>query len=286
MADINNPYADIRNTYQNNLQQQNDWLQQGTQIQNEQIDANTNQTINEIQQNKDLATKDFQKEARGAYTDYQKAINPYGVQAENMFSNGLGNSGYSETSKLNAYNTYQNRYSTARESTDRLYQDFNNQMNQARLEGNKEKAEVALNELNQKMSNLWQQLETELNLANAENSYNQWLTEFEYQKEQDKIANDLAQQQLNASLAKSYYSGGSGSESESEDDFSDEFDEEKAIKDAYNITKEQIEKAISKFNQPSSSNTGNPLLNNRISVVDWANYNALNGNPFNIGNKK
>lgn len=252
MADINNPYADIRNTYQNNLQQQNDWLQQGTQIQNEQIDANTNQAINEIQQNKDLATKDFQKEARGAYTDYQKAINPYGVQAENMFSNGLGNSGYSETSKLNAYNTYQNRYSTARESTDRLYQDFNNQMNQARLEGNKAKAEVALNELNQKMSNLWQQLETELNLANSENSYNQWLTEFEYQKEQDKIANDLAQQQLNASLAKSYSSGGSsyssGGSSSSDDDFDGEdevLDLDAVAEYAYNKARE---KAISAGN--------------------------------------
>lgn len=138
----NNPYADLETKYANNIDQQNDLLNQSEKIQNEQINANTQQTLAEIERQRGYTQQDFNKEARGAYQDYQKLINPYGIQAENIFSSGLGNSGYSETSKLNAYNTYQNRYATARESTDRLMEDFNNQMTEAQLEGNREKPKL------------------------------------------------------------------------------------------------------------------------------------------------
>lgn len=193
---MENPYADLENKYANNLQQQNDMLAQQSAIQKEQSQANTNQTINEINQQREYANKDFNKEARGAYQDYQKVVNPYGVQAEKMASNGLGNAGYSETSKLNAYNTYQNRYATARESADRLQQDFNNQITQARLSGNKELAEIALNELQTKMTNLWNQLNLDTSLAQNKVSYNQWLDEFNYNKQQDEIANAFAREQF------------------------------------------------------------------------------------------
>lgn len=193
---MENPYADLENKYANNLQQQNDMLAQQSAIQKEQSQANTNQTINEINQQREYANKDFNKEARGAYQDYQKIVNPYGVQAEKMASNGLGNAGYSETSKLNAYNTYQNRYATARESADRLQQDFNNQITQARLSGNKELAEIALNELQTKMTNLWNQLNLDTSLAQNKVSYNQWLDEFNYNKQQDEIANAFAREQF------------------------------------------------------------------------------------------
>lgn len=193
---MENPYADLENKYASNLQQQNEMLAQQSAIQKEQSQANTNQTINEINQQKEYANKDFNKEARGAYQDYQKTVNPYGVQAEQMVSNGLGNAGYSETSKLNAYNTYQNRYATARESADRLQQDFNNQITQARLSGNKELAEIALNELQTKMSNLWNQLEYDTTLTQNKINYNQWLDEFNYNKQQDEIANAFAREQF------------------------------------------------------------------------------------------
>ena len=193
---MENPYADLENKYANNLQQQNDMLAQQSAIQKEQSQANTNQTINEINQQREYANKDFNKEARGAYQDYQKVVNPYGVQAEKMASNGLGNAGYSETSKLNAYNTYQNRYATARENADRLQQDFNNQITQARLSGNKELAEIALNELQTKMTNLWNQLNLDTSLAQNKVSYNQWLDEFNYNKQQDEIANAFAREQF------------------------------------------------------------------------------------------
>lgn len=191
-----NPYADLEAKYANNIAQQNDLLNQSEQINNQQIDENNKFVLDNIEQQRGYAKKDFQKEARGAYQDYQKLVNPYGVQAENIFSNGLGNSGYSETSKLNAYNTYQNRYATAKESTDRLMQDFNNQMTQAGLEANAQKAQFALQKLQTQMSNLWQQLDFDSTLAQNKTNYNQWLESFNYQKEQDRIANELAREQF------------------------------------------------------------------------------------------
>ena len=215
MENTNNPYAELEQKYSNNMTQQNDLLNQQSTIQNQQIDANTNQTLSEIEHQKKYAQQEFNKEARGAYQDYQKAINPYGVQAENMFSNGLGNSGYSETSKLNAFNTYQNRYATARQSTDRMMDEFNNEMAQARLEGNREKAEVALNKLQTQMDNLWNQLSLDTSLTQNKVGYNQWLKEFEYQKDQDALANALAREQFEyqkqqdaISNSRNYYNNG------------------------------------------------------------------------------
>lgn len=209
--DTNNPYAELEQKYANNINQQNDLLNQSEQIQNDQINANTQQTLAEIERQRGYAQQDFNKEARGAYQDYQKLINPYGVQAENVFSNGLGNSGYSETSKLNAYNTYQNRYAIAKESTDRLMEDFNNQMTQAQLEGNREKAQIALNKLQTQMDNLWNQLNFDSSLTQNKTNYNQWLEQFNYQKQQDEIANQLARDQL-ALQRESLYSKSSSSD--------------------------------------------------------------------------
>lgn len=213
-----NPYADLETRANNMYGQQNDLLNQSEQIQNEQIDANNKYALDNIERQRGYAQKDFEKEARGAYQDYQKQVNPYGVQAENIFSSGLGNSGYSETSKLNAYNTYQNRFATARQSTDRLMEDFNNQMNQAMLEANQEKAQVALQKLQTQMSNLWQQLSFDSSLTQNKVNYNQWLEQFNYQKQQDEIANAFAREQFEYqkqqdSLANSYrnYYSGSGS---------------------------------------------------------------------------
>lgn len=206
-----NPYAELEQKYADNINQQNQLLNQSEQIQNQQIDANNQFALDNIERQRGYAQKDFEKEARGAYQDYQKLINPYGVQAENLFSSGLGNSGYSETSKLNAYNTYQNRYATAKTSMDRLSEDFNNQMNQAILEANQEKAQVALLKLQTQMDNLWNQMNFDSSLTQNKVGYNQWLDSFNYQKEQDAIANQLAREQFEYQKQQDAISRSSGS---------------------------------------------------------------------------
>lgn len=272
---MENPYADLENKYANNLQQQNDMLAQQSAIQKEQSQANTNQTINEINQQREYANKDFNKEARGAYQDYQKVVNPYGVQAEKMASNGLGNAGYSETSKLNAYNTYQNRYATARESADRLQQDFNNQITQARLSGNKELAEIALNELQTKMTNLWNQLNLDTNLAQNKVSYNQWLDEFNYNKQQDEIANAFAREQFEyqkqqdaLSRIRSSSRGRTTTGGNSDID-KWEFDS------TSNSTPKTAEKTVAEKSVQNTKNNINPLTN--IGISDAVEFNKKMG---------
>lgn len=279
--DNTNPYAELEQKYANNINQQNDLLNQQSNIQTEQSKANTEQVINEIEQQRKYAQQDFNKEARGAYQDYKKLTNPYGVQAENVFSNGLGNSGYSETSKLNAFNTYQNRYATARESTDRLMEDFNNQITEAKLSGNKELAEIALNKLQTQMDNLWNQLSFDTNLTSNKVNYDQWLKQFEYQKQQDEIANAFAREQFEyqkqqdaISNARSYYSSSGGSSGSSSSSNYDDL-----INSLFTDTSKVSEESTSNSNNSSSANNSNnkaSVIPNNLYLSDFANWAQKN----------
>lgn len=279
--DNTNPYAELEQKYANNINQQNDLLNQQSNIQTEQSKANTEQVINEIEQQRKYAQQDFNKEARGAYQDYKKLTNPYGVQAENVFSNGLGNSGYSETSKLNAFNTYQNRYATVRESTDRLMEDFNNQITQAKLSGNKELAEIALNKLQTQMDNLWNQLSFDTTLTSNKVNYDQWLKQFEYQKQQDEIANAFAREQFEyqkqqdaISNARSYYSSSGGSSGNASSSNYDDL-----INSLFTDTSKVSEDNTSKSNNSSSTNNSNnkaSVIPNNLYLSDFANWAQKN----------
>ena len=118
-----------------------DYANKQSQIQNQQ----TNQAIKEINQNKAKAESDYLKEQKGAYADYAKQTNDYGVNAEKQASAGLAGSGYSESSRVNMYNTYQNRYVSARESYMLAVQNYDNQITQARLQNSSALAEIAYN---------------------------------------------------------------------------------------------------------------------------------------------
>lgn len=279
---MENPYADLENKYANNLQQQNDMLSEQSKIQKEQSQANTEQIINEINQQKEYAQKDFNKEARGAYSDYQKLVNPYGVQAERITSNGLGNAGYSESSKINAFNTYQNRYATAKASADKIQQDFNNQINKAKLSGNKEIADIAMNELQAKINNLWNQLNLDTTLAQNKVSYNQWLDEFNYNKQQNEIANAFAREQfeyqkqqdaLNRAYSRSRATSSNYnfSNNSSESDFKDENQPK-----VWRLDDDTI--AVTSNGQTSTLQITNGATNNQI--LQWGKDRGVDLSPY------
>jgi hypothetical protein len=196
------------------------------------VQQQTNQTIAEINQNKDKAEKDYIKEQKAGYTDYAKQTNAYGTNAEVQASAGLTGSGYSESSKISAYNTYQNRYMTARESYNQAVLNYNNQIAQAQIQNSALLAEIAFNSLqsqlqlslegfqyqNDLLNNL---LSQKMNISSTYNSlwqsqYNTLLNEAQfneqmaYQRQRDAIADSQWQQQFNASRAKSSGGGGSG----------------------------------------------------------------------------
>lgn len=138
----NTTYDDLINKsgeyYDNLIQNSKETADKQAQIQNEQNQF----TLEKIEQQKQQAEKDYKKEQTGAYVDYQKQINQYGTNAEKMASNGLSNSGYSESSKVSMYNTYQNRVSNARESFNNIIQNYNNNMKDAQLQNSSALAKI------------------------------------------------------------------------------------------------------------------------------------------------
>lgn len=125
----------------------NDYKDTQTQLQQQQTDF----TIQQIEQQKAQANKDYTKEQKGAYVDWQKQSNQYGANAEQMAMQGLTNTGFSESSQVSMYNTYQNRVSTARETYNLAIQNFDNSITQARLANSSKLAEIAFNALQQSL---------------------------------------------------------------------------------------------------------------------------------------
>lgn len=125
--------------YQAQIDASKEWADKQTEIQNAQTDF----AIQEINQQKAQAQKDYTKEQSGAYVDWQKQSNEYGANAEAIASQGLANSGYSESSQVSMYNTYQNRVTTARESYQIAVQNYNNAITEARLQNNAALAQIA-----------------------------------------------------------------------------------------------------------------------------------------------
>lgn len=234
----NNMISQSDKFYQDQIQASKDYAE--TQKQNQQ--ANTDFAIEKIEQQKDQTRKDYIKEQAGAYVDWQKQSNQYGANAEQMATSGLTNTGYSESSQVNMYNTYQNRVSTARESFNRAVLEYDNAIKDAQLQNNSALAEIAYNALQTQLelslqgfqykndllqTQIQQQQNTEdryysrwqdvLNQINTENQLKENIRQYEqnlaYQKERDKIADQQWQKEYNLSVANSGSSGGGSSSS-------------------------------------------------------------------------
>lgn len=199
---------------------------------------NTDFAIEQINQNKEKAEKNYTKEQTGAYTDYQKATDQYGVQAEQQATSGLQNTGYAESSKVQAFTSYQNRYATAREVYNNAILSYDNAIKDAQLKNNAQLAEIAFqslqtqlqyalegfqyknqllqtklqtqmqldSEYNNRYQQVLSQINTENSLAEQIRQYNESMA---YQKQRDAVQDSQWQQQFN--LSKQGSGGGSGS---------------------------------------------------------------------------
>lgn len=157
-ADKNQALTDVENTYAGMIDQTDSyyqaqidaskqWADKQAQIQQD----NTDFTIEQIEQQKGQANKDYLKEQSGAYADWQKQSNKYGANAEQMAASGLSNTGFSESSQVSMYNTYQNRVASARESYSQAVLNYNNSIKEAQLQNNSKLAEIAYSALQQQL---------------------------------------------------------------------------------------------------------------------------------------
>ena len=147
LTENNNTYDNMINQsdkyYQDQINAVKDYGKQQQEIQQ----ANTDFAIEQINQQKDQTAKDYKKEQSGAYVDWQKQSNQYGANAEQQAAQGLNNTGYSESSQVSMYNTYQNRVATARESFNKAILNYDNAIKDAQLQNNSKLAEIAFNTL-------------------------------------------------------------------------------------------------------------------------------------------
>lgn len=208
LKETNSTYNEMINNsesiYQEQINASKDWADKQTEIQQ----ANTDFTIEKVNQAKDQAKKDYTKEQKAAYTDYQKATNQYGVNAEKLAEQGLQNTGYSESTRTNMYNTYQNRYASARESYNQAILNYDNSIKEAQLANNAALATIAYEALQKQLELSLQgfQYKNQLVLQKLE-AVNQTKDRY-YQRWQDvqsqiNTENALAEQirQYNESLA-------------------------------------------------------------------------------------
>ena len=124
------------------------WEEERKQLQQEQTDF----AIEQTQKQKEQAEKAYEKEQSAAYADWQKEKNAYGVNAEQMAEAGLAGSGYSESARVNMYNTYQQRVTAARDSITQAVADFDAAMQAAVLQNDVAMAEIAFQALQQRIT--------------------------------------------------------------------------------------------------------------------------------------
>lgn len=183
-ASVNNPYGDIDKLMEN----QKSLLEQQQIKQNEILNQQTQMQIDQINRNKAELDKETAKTNSGLYAEYKKASNPYGANAEQLFTQGLGNSGYAESTQTSLYNTYQKNITDTINTSNKLKADFDFQIQQAMQNRDVQQAQYALEMYKQNMNLLTQEYDLKNN--KEQDLYNRGIDErnYNYQVGRDQVA--------------------------------------------------------------------------------------------------
>ena len=184
----NQTYDDMISQSDGFYQQQIDAVNQNAETQAQNQQERTDFTIEQINQQKDQAEKDYTKEQSGAYVDWQKQSAQHGVNAEQAAAQGLKNTGWSESSQVSMYNTYQNRVATARESYQRAVLNYDNAIKDAQLQNNSILAEIAANALEKSLQLGLEGFQYKNQLITTKLDKKQQLEDTYYKRRQDIIS--------------------------------------------------------------------------------------------------
>lgn len=201
----------FNDTYLNKLKASNSYITESANQDRNMINSQLNQTISDYEKERQDQNNNFIKESQAAYVDYAKSINPYSVQNSNTNKMGLGNSGYSESSLINANNTYQNRYTNTKTNYDNIFANINNNIAKAKETGNIELAKIAKQEQDRLLENLYKINEEYTAEKQREEEKRRYEEEIALQKQQWEAEMTLQKQQLAKSSRGSSRSTGSGS---------------------------------------------------------------------------
>ena len=186
----NQVYNDLLTSNSQMAQQQKDYINTWQTTQNEIADKNAAYQTELQNQNKQKAEQEFNREAIASKNAYYDFINPYGAQAEIQTQNGLANTGYSETTKLGAWNTQQNRTATARATMNNAKQQYDNAIKEIELNRDTTKSQYALQALQQQLEAALQEFNTSSQLKQSQLSSTQAL-ESEYNNRYNEVWNQI-----------------------------------------------------------------------------------------------
>lgn len=208
-VDINGAINDTEKLIDKQIENLNNYESTMTKLYQDRTDFE----VKKIEQQKEEAKKDLEKEQTAAYVDYQKQINPYGANAEQLASQGMGGTGYAESSRVKMYSAYQNRVAIAKESYNKAVVSYNNAMTEARLQNSTVLAQLAFDTLTKSLELSLQGLQyrNELLMKQDEINYNRkrdaladerYEEEKTYSRGQDALANEIQYATLTGDYSK------------------------------------------------------------------------------------
>lgn len=168
--------------------QQNDYLEKQQQLNDKIVDTGVQKMQSQVDFEKQQYEQEAQKQAKALYANYQKEQNAYGANAEAMASQGLANSGYAESSRVNLYNNYQNDATNLMIEMTRQKAILDRQMNQAYFDADIQKAQNLARIYTQKMEMAMNTYQLRYTLYRDQVADEQWAQEFELQKRQLELS--------------------------------------------------------------------------------------------------
>lgn len=196
----NNTYNDLLQGNQDIYNQQQEYANKYEQTQNEALDKQLAFNEQKINQQKEIAKQNMETEQKKAKNDFVSYTNPYGLQAEQFASQGLLNSGVSETAKLGGFNSYQNRLASANKAMQDAFVQYDNDMNQARLNNDVQKAQNALAKLEMQLKYSESFYNNKSTLTQNQLSNNQQLDSDYYNRYQTTYNNIQAEKQRDEAI--------------------------------------------------------------------------------------
>ena len=196
------------------------------------IDAQEKAALARLSQRRAQAHSSYLSGTAGAYSDYAHAVDPYGVNNENLYSSGLGNSGKSETAKAAYYNAYTSLLGSLRDTYSDELTELDLQEHELgannlalRTDANAQAYNKLLDELIRRQEAEEEAERFEYEKAVDERDYNFKVAQAEYQKQMDErdynyqLQKDEYERYMDslAALGKSSSSSGGGSTSSGSD---------------------------------------------------------------------
>ena len=194
--------ADYTQQIQQAGQQYQDYMQQASDQQQAAIQAGVDSAVADLNAQRDKLGDTTAKSNAAAEKAYMQTINPNGSLAENLAANGLLPTGVTETSQIQAGNTYQNALNQNAITETELLAEIDRQITQAQLSGDIEKAQALADYLTQIAQTGYQMTQDQI-------AANQWQQQFQHSQAVDSAgltgyyngAPTLEAQRLEADLA-------------------------------------------------------------------------------------